>query len=264
MDWLTSLPAAVLVVGWLAFALLVAFGARFAVRAAVPADEHDQVQGIASPLMPALGAAFGVLIALTLAGEANYLKSAQDIVADEASAASRLAWAATSPGVRSEPIHDALGDYLRATRATEWRGGGAAEGDAGVADAIATLEHVVRAEAARTELGTPTSTELLVSLDAVTGDRRQRIAAAAREIPVLYVVTLVVGGAALIANAGALGFRSSVRTSFLVGGLACVVGLSLALLFSLGAPWRGSLVVSGDPVDAVIDDLETGFFDSTR
>ena len=64
--------------------------------------------------MPALGAAFGVLIGLTLASEAGYLKSAQDIVADEAAAASRLAWAATSPGVRSEPIHVALSEYLQA------------------------------------------------------------------------------------------------------------------------------------------------------
>ena len=261
MDWLTSLPAGLLVVGWLGFALLVAFGARLAVRALVPAGEHDQVQRVASPLMPALGAAFGVLIALTLAGEAGYLKSAQDIVADEAAASSRLAWAATSPGVRTEPIHDALGDYLRATRATEWRGEGAAVGDPGVGATIAALERVVRAEAARTELGTPASTELLVSLDAVTGGRRERIAAASRQIPVLYVITLVVGGTALIANAGALGFRSSVRTSLLVVGLALVVGLSLALLFSLGAPWRGSLVVSGQPVDAVVHDLETGFFE---
>jgi hypothetical protein len=261
MDWLTSLPAGVLVAGWLAFALLVALGARFAVRALVPAGEYDHVPLVASPLMPALGAAFGVLIAVTLAGEAGYLKSAQDTVADEAAASSRLAWAATSPGVRTEPIHAALSDYLQATRAHEWSGAPAAEGDASVADAIATLEDVVRAEAARTELGTPTSTELLTSLDAVTGERRQRIAAAARQIPVLYVVTLVVGGTALIANAGALGIRSSVRTSLLVVGLAAVVGLSLALLFSLGAPWRGPLVVSGHPLDTVVDDLSTGYFD---
>jgi hypothetical protein len=260
VDWLTSLPAGVLVVGWLAFTLVVAAGARVAVRTIVPAGEHDNVPQVASPLMPALGAAFGVLIALTLAGEAGYLKSAQDVVADEAAASSRLAWAATSPGVRTEPIHAALRKYLEATRAAEWRGAPAAEGDADVAAAIATLEQEVRAEAARTELGTPASTELLASLDAVTSSRRQRIAAAAREIPVLYVVTLVAGGAALVANAGALSIRSSPRTSLLVAGLAVVVGLSLALLFSLAAPWRGPLVVSGHPIDAVVHDLRTGYF----
>ena len=61
MDWLTSRPAGLLVVGWLAFALLIAFGARLAVRAVVPAGEYDDVQRVAAPLMPALGAAFGVL-----------------------------------------------------------------------------------------------------------------------------------------------------------------------------------------------------------
>jgi hypothetical protein len=260
VDWLTSLSAWLLVVACLTLALLIAFSARLAVRALVPPDEYDHVQNVASPLMPALGAAFGVLIALTLAGEASYLKSARDVVADEASAASRLAWAATSPGVQPEPIHAALGGYLQATRADEWRGAGAADGDADVARAIATLEQIVRAEAARPELGTPAGTELLVSLDAVTGSRRQRMAAAARQIPVLYVVTLVAGGVALIANAGALGFRSSVRTSLLVVGLAAVVGLSMALLFALGAPWRGPLIVSGQPIDAVVSDLQTGVF----
>jgi len=85
---------------------------------------------------------------------------------------------------------------------------------------------------------------------------------ATREIPALYVLTLVASGLALIANAGALTFRSSLRTSLLVVGLASVVGLSLALLFSLSAPWRGPLTVSGHPIDAIVRDLHTGFFAS--
>ena len=60
MNWLTSLPMGTLVVGWLALALLVAALARLAIRALVPAAEHDDVQRIASPLMPALGAAFAI------------------------------------------------------------------------------------------------------------------------------------------------------------------------------------------------------------
>jgi hypothetical protein len=260
VDWLTSRPAGLLVVGWITFALLLAVGARLATRKVVPAGEHDDVQRVAAPLIPALGAAFGVLIGLTLASEAGYLKSAQDIVANEAAAASRLAWAATSPGVRSEPIHETLREYLQATRAREWRGAGAEDGDPDVAEAIASLEQVVRSEAARSELGTPASTELLVSLDAVTGGRRERVAAASREIPVLYVVTLVVAGVALLAASGAVGVRSSARTALLAGGLAVVVGLCLALLISLAAPWRGPLVVSGHPLDVVVRDLQSGLF----
>jgi hypothetical protein len=172
VDWLTSRPAGVLVAGALAVALVIAFAARLAVRAVVPPSEHDDLHRVAAPLMPALGAAFGVLIAITLASEAGYLKSAQDIVAQEAAAASRLAWAATSPGVQTEPIHRALGAYLEATRDQEWRGSAAERGAPEVAAAIGAMERAVRAEAARPELGTPASTELLAALDAVTSGRR--------------------------------------------------------------------------------------------
>jgi hypothetical protein len=55
-------------------------------------------------------------------------------------------------------------------------------------------------------------------------------------------------------------FRSSLRTSVLVVGLAVVVGLSLALLFALTGPWDGPLVVSGRAVDTVVRDLRAGFF----
>ena len=121
---------------------------------------------------------------------------------------------------------------------------------------------MVRDDAARAELGTPASTELLTSLDAVTAGRRARIAAADRDLPGLYVVTLVASGVALIANAGALAFRASLRASVLVAGLACVVGLSLALLFAIAAPWDGGLVATGEPIDAVLRDLRSGFFTS--
>lgn len=86
-------------------------------------------------------------------------------------------------------------------------------------------------------------------------------AAAGRDIPALYVITLVASGLALIANAGALTFRTGVRTSLLVMGLASVVGLSLALLFSITAPWQGPLTVSGHPIFAVVRDLQNGSLD---
>lgn len=261
--WLTAQPVWLLVVVSLALALVVAAGSRLAIGAIVPSDEADHVHAIAAPLMPALGATFAVLTALTLSSEATYLRSAQDIVSREAADASRLAWASTSPRVGTAPIQDALGGYLQATRAGEWRGidesGGA---DPATSEALARLERVVRDDAARAELGTPASTELLTSLDAVTAGRRARIAAADRDLPGLYVVTLVASGVALIANAGALAFRASLRASVLVAGLACVVGLSLALLFAIAAPWDGGLVATGEPIDAVLRDLRSGFFAS--
>jgi hypothetical protein len=261
VTWLVSLPAAVLVVGWLAIALLVAAGARLALRALIPATERDGAYTIAAPLMPALGAVFALLMGLTLASEAGFLASAQGIVGNEAADASRLAWASTSPGVSGAPIQSALLGYLRATRAYEWHGSNAADGaDPATVGAIASLERAVRAQAGRSALGTPTSTELLASLDAVTNDRRARLAAASRELPVLYVIVLALSGAVLIVNASVLTLRSGLRAALLVGGLAAVIGLSLALLFALGTPWRGPITVSGQPIDSVARDLTAGYF----
>src|SRR4029077_9901379 len=99
--------------------------------------------------MPALGALFALFMGLTLAGEAGFLTSAQGIVSNEAAGASRLAWAATSPGVTSAPIQSALLGYLQATRTYEWHGNNAGEGDdPATAHAIASPENAVRTQAA--------------------------------------------------------------------------------------------------------------------
>jgi hypothetical protein len=256
--WLTSQSLWVLVVGCLVIAALIAVGSRLAARAIVPMSERENAHAIVAPLRPALGAAFAILAALTLVNEAGYLTSAQEIVGTEAGDASRLAWAATIRGVRGAPIQAALARYLQATRTFEWHGSSAANGiDAQTDQALADLERVVRARADRPVLGTPTSTELLAAL---TSDRRSRLAAASREPPGLYVITLAVAGIALIANASVLTLRSRARVASLIGGLTAVIGLSMALLFALGTPWRGSITVSGSPIDAVVRNVSAGHF----
>ena len=261
MIWLASLPMAVLIIGALGAALLFAIGARLALQALIPAAQRDGAHAIAAPLMTALGALFAITMALTVASEAGLLTSAQGIVSNEAADASRLAWAATSAGVNPAPIQSALLGYLQATRADEWQGNQAADGDdPATSHALASLENVVRAQAARPGLASATSSELLDSLDALTSDRRARLAAASRQLPAFYVVVLVVAGAALIINATVLTLRSRWRAGLPVGGLVAVIGLSLALLFALGTPWRGSITVSGQPIDAVTQDLHTGYF----
>jgi hypothetical protein len=71
---------------------------------------------------------------------------------------------------------------------------------------------------------------------------------------------MVLTGAALIVNATALTLRSGWRSVLLAGGLSAVIGLNLALLFALGTPWRGTITVSGQPIDAVVRDLNIGYF----
>ena len=64
----------------------------------------------------------------------------------------------------------------------------------------------------------------------------------------------------MITNATVLTLRGRWRTVLPAGGLVTVIGLSVALLFALGTPWRGAITVSGQPIDAVARDLITGYF----
>jgi hypothetical protein len=263
MGWLTSQSVWVLVVGFLVVALAVGLGSRKLVLALIPEDERAEAHAIAAALMTAFAAAFVLLTALTLANEVTALSSAQNIVSTEAADASTLAWASTNPGVSPAPVQVALRNYLVATRTYEWHGSAAANGDDGQTDnALATLERTVRSQAARPDVGTPTSNELLTNLDALTSQRRLRLAAAAHSLPDFYAVLVVVTGLALIVNTAVVGTRGGRRAALVTMTLTVVIALSVALLFSLATPWRGAIEVSGHPIDAVIRDLNTGYFRS--
>jgi hypothetical protein len=208
MGWLTSRPVWVLVVGCLAIAILVGYGSRPIALALIPSSERAEEHSIAAALMTAFAGAFVLLTALTLANEATSLSSAQTIVSTEAADASSLAWASTNPGVSTAPIQGALRNYLVATRTFEWHGSAAPNGDdPATAKALANLERIVRNQSARPTIGTPTSSELLTNLDAMTTQRRLRLAAASRSLPDFYAVLVIVMGLALIVNTSVVGTR---------------------------------------------------------
>ena len=182
-------------------------------------------------------------------------------VSAEAADASTLAWSSTNPGVDPRPIQAALHNYLVATRTYEWHGVTAANGDdLATASALATLERTVRDQASRPAIAGPTSTELLTNLDALTSQRRLRLAAAGHSIPDFYAVLVIVTGLALIVNTSVVSIRGGVRAAIVTLSLTVVIALSVALLFSLATPWRGAIEVSGHPIDAVIKDLNINYF----
>src|SRR6476659_9373650 len=81
---------------------------------------HPSTHSVAAPLMPALGAAFGVLVAVTIANEAVNFRAAQDGVVAEASAGARLAWGSTSETFDTPAVQQALLAYVDATTEDGW------------------------------------------------------------------------------------------------------------------------------------------------
>ena len=256
---LAALPTWVVVVGWLTVSAVFAVVALLLLDGLLSKEERNGALSVAGPLMPALGAAFALLSALSLAGEATRLRTAEENVSQEGAATSRLAWAATNPGIEPQAIQRELLDYLVATRANEWSAENE-NGDPATLAALARLERAVRTEAGGQGVGSAPASELLTSLDAVTSARRQRLATAARGLPALYVAVVALSGLALIVNSAALAMSSTWRVAVLTGGLVAVVGLSIALLFAISAPFSGGFVVGGGPLDHVITDLRVGLF----
>jgi hypothetical protein len=237
-------------------------GARVVVRWAAGSGAFPSVASIASPLMAALGAGFAVLAAVTISTEASDVRAARVIVAAEATASARLAWASTTPGVDGSEIQTALGEFLAVAVSQEWNRSG--EGQDGTEEGRAALQHlqqVVRRTALRGELPAPVVSELLGAVDAVAASRREHLAAAAHDLPAIYLVTVAISGLALVANAAALTIGSRRRLVGLIAGLALTVSLTLALLVGLSAPFDGPVAVDPAPIDAVAADLRAGLFE---
>ena len=244
---------------WLFVCSACAVGARLLMRRVFPAADRTRAPAIAGPLMPALGAVFALLAALSLAGAASELRATEDQASAEAAAAVRLAWNSTGPGTESAGLQAALLTYLQTTRAREWSSDGEG-GDQATQDALAALERQARAAAAEPGVSSPQATELLNSLDELTTARRQRLAAAHHDLPFLYIAVVALAGLALIANSSALALNDTRRLGFLPAGLVAVVGLAIALLLAIGSPFRGPFIASGYPIDQVIVDLQAGRF----
>ncbi len=258
---IVSSPSWVVVLVALVASGATVFCARHAVRWAAGSGAVALVGSIAGPLMPALGAGFAVLAAVTVSAEATDVRAARVVVAAEATAGARLAWASTTPGVEGAAIRDALSGHLEVTLDEEWEGPSTGQ-DGSVAGraALQRLEQVVRDEAADARLPAPVVTELLGAVDAVAGARRERLAAAADGLPGLYLATLAISGLALVANAAALTVSARRRLVGLVAGLAVTVSLTMALLVALAAPFEGPMAVRPGPIQTVVDDLRAGLF----
>lgn len=236
-----------------------AVATRLLARRALPSAERARAATVAGPLMPALGAVFALLAALSLAGAAGELRATEDQGSAEAAEASRLAWSATGPGIDTAALQRALSEYLQTTRAREW-GNPDQGGDARTLDALAELERRTRAVAGAPGISTPHATELLNSLDGLTSARRQRLAASSHDLPVLYIAVVGLAGLALVANASMLTVNDARRLAYLPAGLIAVVGVAMALLLAIGSPFDGAFIASGYPIDQVIADLDAGRF----
>ena len=202
--------------------------------------------------MPALGAVFALLTATSLAAEAGQYRSAEDNVSAEAAAASRMAWASTSPGIdsRDHPGRPRRVPHLHP--GPEWKGGDR-DGDPKTMRALGELERTVRVRGGGQDgrqrpgrRAARLARQPHVAAPPAPGHRRQR---AARALPDRGADV----GPGARGQLGRARHHPPARLAALTAGLVVVVALALALLVAISAPFRGGFIVEGGPIDAVRD-----------
>jgi hypothetical protein len=255
--WFVDQPIVVVVLGLGALFALVVLVTKLVARY-LPAPATHSVAG---PLMPALGAAFGVLVAITIANEAVNYRAAQDGVVAEAATGARLAWASTNAGLDTSAIQDALLAYVDATTADGWAALGRGQSGNPVArDRLADLQRLVHQQAAVPGIGSAQASELLTSVDDLSRLRRTRIDVANRDLDGLYLFVIIFSGAALIVNATLLTLDHRRIVGLVPLGLVLVVVAAVSLAVGLSSPFRGGLEVSRAPLTTLAADLRTGYF----
>jgi hypothetical protein len=238
------------------FALVVAASAVVARR--FPAED---LQPVAAAMMGGLGAAFGVLLALTIANEVADFRAATDTVVDEGATGARLAWASITSGTDPTAVQNPLAAYIAATTTDGWSALGRGQSGSPIArDRLADLQRAVRVQAADPGVESASASELLAGVNDLSRLRRTRIAIAERGLEDLYLAILVITSGALVANAVFVTSRRTRSMMLLPAGLVVVVVLALTVTIDFSAPFRGGLVVSKAPLTRLLADLQSGYF----
>ena len=260
MGLLVSLPA-----GWLLVLTLVGvagftLSVTWLLHRRVRGDSREHAGLTAAAYMTALGSLFAILTGFLLNGEYATLRQTQNLVYQEVAAGNRLAFSTEGlPAADVAVVQDALASYFAALAASEWRALERGEPDSSTAgDALTRLQQVVFAVGSRDYAPTASVDGLQASVSELTGIRRERIALGTQITPVALVVLSLFTGLALIVNAVVVTLRAGRGFAVVAVGIVIIVGLDLAAIVAISAPFRGPFQASSEPVAQFAAEVRRG------
>ncbi len=274
MNFLVSLPT------WVIYTFFVVATALFAWGLSVYLHKHfrgkaaSSMGEAAAAYSTVVGSLFAILTGFLINAAFGTVNTSREIVANEASAANQIAWIARDiGGAKGEGIQRDLQAYLGKVEAEEWprlgdrgydntvleetRGASAMlqleELQKGIASVISTFEDsstpsLVRAQA------------LHAALENLQTQRRLRFDTAQSTTPFGLFALALVAGIALIANSIVVTLRGRRWDAFVAAGITLIVGLDLALIVNLSAPFAGGFTVSSSPLNEIYEAVRQGIY----
>ncbi len=268
MEFLTSLPTWVLFAGSILFFGGFTYGVSNFLNSRLTKKEGAKYAQTAEYYNTVIGALFAFLTAFLINSAFTTVRTTEGIVAAEASAANRVAWATRGlPSADVSAVQESLARYLSALETEEWPNLGeptSSDLEEGSSEGALATPELNALQQKVFEVGSrpyvpPLSAESLQSaVDDLGSERRARLAAANSKLPFLLFLLAVISGIVLIVNLIITSLRDGRKASFVSAGIVLVVALDIALILGLTAPFDGPFTVKVDPLVTLYREISDG------
>jgi hypothetical protein len=223
-------------------------------------ETRERAAITAAAYMTALGSLFAILTGFLINSEYSTYRETQRIVGTEVAAASQLAYASADlPPADAGRVQNLLEEYMRTLVTSEWpalrRGDPAGSGSF---TALGNLQRAVFRIAERPYVAVPVADSMQTSVTTMTESRRERVVIASQSLPFALFVLSIIAGLALIVNAIIASLRAGPVYAVIALGIVILVGLDLAAILAISAPFRGPFTASTQPIEQIVTELGSG------
>ncbi len=274
MSLLYSLPTWGIYLVFVLASILFAWGLSLYLHRRFPGKAGKSMGEAAAAYSTVVGSLFAILTGFLINAAFGTVNASNQIVANEASAANQIAW--TSRDLERIPARDlqaSLQAYLDGVIEREWPRLGDRNYDNTVLEETAGNSAMQQMDALQKEISSVVSgfedrsvaslvraQALSDALGELQTQRRLRFDAAQSSTPFGLFALALVAGISLIANSIVVTLRGRTWDAFVAAGITLIVGLDLALIINLSAPFAGGFTVSSGPLSEIYEALRQGVY----
>lgn len=274
MNFLVSLPPGIVFPIFVVATALFALGLSIHLHRRFTGKAAQSMGNTAAAYSTVLGSLFAILTGFLINAAFSTVNTSKQIVIEEAAAANRIAWVSRDlGGVGGRGLQSDLRSYLHAVVDREWPRLGDTEYDNTVLEstrgdsAMQQLETLQKDSAAVvTSLDSSSAADqvraeaLYSAVNDLQTQRRLRFDSAQSTTPLGMFLLALVAGISLLANSIVVTLRGRAWDGFVAAGIALIVGLDLALIVNLSAPFSGGFPVPDGPLNEIYEALRQGVY----
>lgn len=250
---LLNVPAPVLLLGIVGLCVALSLGGLVLVRRNVELSGLEAHHDVAGFILAVVGVVYAVLLAFIVIIVWQQYDTAQAEADTEASVVLALYRDASALNALGPDVRPLIERYANLVVDDEWPQMAKAHTESRPADeALNAVWTRIRAVEPQTRGDAVFYDATVTTLHEVTENRRARIATSGNELLSPMWAVLILGGVISVGFTYFFGVRSFAAQALMVGSLAALIGLVLALILTLDLPFTGDIGVGPDRMRGAI------------